>query len=299
MEDPTELNEEDVEIEINDKEPAFLENHTTKSGVQMSPIRVVRNPEGSLQREALNALQFAKDRREVRENKTKKDIEEKKSQPPTFSGGNPGEQGMGQGQSQGQPPRLSHNPGGYGQMPASMDPDDNNYEGITGKKDIGQNWKRYTMSTNTNISTRKVSSTIKAQQERLPIYKFKDDLIKAVDENKILIVIGETGSGKTTQITQYMLRAGMIPPGKRIGCTQPRRIAARSVAKRVAEEMNVPLGQEVGYAIRFEDCTSQHTVIKYMTDGMLLREALLDRNLGQYAALMLDEAHERTVCTDV
>jgi len=95
-------------------------------------------------------------------------------------------------------------------------------------------------------------------------------------DNRVLIVIGETGSGKTTQLTQYMLEAGYAKNGKKIGCTQPRRVAAMSVAKRVSEEMGVALGEEVGYSIRFEDCTSNSTVIKYMTDGMLLREALLD-----------------------
>uniref|UniRef100_A0A8C7YVC5 RNA helicase n=1 Tax=Oryzias sinensis TaxID=183150 RepID=A0A8C7YVC5_9TELE len=120
----------------------------------------------------------------------------------------------------------------------------------------------------------------------------------AVHDNQILIVIGETGSGKTTQITQYLAEAGYTARGK-IGCTQPRRVAAMSVAKRVSEEYGCCLGQEVGYTIRFEDCTSPETVIKYMTDGMLLRECLIDSELGQYAIIMLDEAHERTIHTDV
>ena len=111
-------------------------------------------------------------------------------------------------------------------------------------------------------------------------------------------MIGETGSGKTTQITQYLAEAGYTTRGK-IGCTQPRRVAAMSVAKRVSEEYGCCLGQEVGYTIRFEDCTSPETVIKYMTDGMLLRECLIDSELGQYAIIMLDEAHERTIHTDV
>ena len=83
----------------------------------------------------------------------------------------------------------------------------------------------------------------------------------------MLVVIGETGSGKTTQMTQYLAEAGYTSRGK-IGCTQPRRVAAMSVAKRVSEEFGCRLGEEVGYAIRFEDCTSKDTVIKYMTDGM-------------------------------
>ena len=100
--------------------------------------------------------------------------------------------------------------------------------------------------------------TIIEQRQSLPIYKLKDELIKAVSDNQILIVIGETG---TTQITQYMAEAGFTVRGK-IGCTQPRRVAAMSVAKRVAEEYGCRLGQEVGYTIRFEDCTSQETLIK-------------------------------------
>ena len=117
-------------------------------------------------------------------------------------------------------------------------------------------------------------------------------------DNQLLIVIGETGSGKTTQMTQYVAEAGFTIAGK-IGCTQPRRVAAMSVAKRVSEEFGCRLGQEVGYTIRFEDCTSPETKIKYMTEGMLLRECLIDSNLSQYSLIMLDEAHERTIHTDV
>lgn len=95
------------------------------------------------------------------------------------------------------------------------------------------------------------------------------------------------------------MEAGYATKGKRIGCTQPRRVAAMSVAKRVGEEMGVILGEEVGYSIRFEDVTGPNTVIKYMTDGMLLREALVDKEMSQYSVMMLDEAHERTINTDV
>lgn len=99
-------------------------------------------------------------------------------------------------------------------------------------------------------------------------------------------------------MTQYFAEAGYTDGG-RIGCTQPRRVAAMSVAKRVAEEVGCRLGQEVGYTIRFEDCTSPETRIKYMTDGMLQRECLMDPNLTAYSVIMLDEAHERTISTDV
>ena len=99
-------------------------------------------------------------------------------------------------------------------------------------------------------------------------------------------------------MVQYMAEAGLADKG-RIGCTQPRRVAAMSVAKRVAEEVGCRLGQEVGYTIRFEDCTSPETRIKYMTDGMLQRECLIDPDVTQYSVIMLDEAHERTIATDV
>jgi len=110
------------------------------------------------------------------------------------------------------------------------------------------------------------------------------------------------GSGKTTQITQYLYEDGYtLIDGvkKKIGCTQPRRVAAMSVAARVAQEMNVKLGTEVGYSIRFEDCTSERTIVKYMTDGMLLREFLSEPDLESYSVLIIDEAHERTLHTDV
>lgn len=117
-------------------------------------------------------------------------------------------------------------------------------------------------------------------------------------QHQILIVVGDTGSGKTTQMVQYMAEEGLAEKG-RIGCTQPRRVAAMSVSKRVAEEVGCRLGQEVGYLIRFEDCTSPETRIKFMTDGMLQRECVIDPNVSQYSVIMLDEAHERTIATDV
>ena len=98
---------------------------------------------------------------------------------------------------------------------------------------------------------------------------------------------------------QFLIEAGYASKGKGIACTQPRRVAAMSVAKRVSEELDVELGEEVGYSIRFEDLTSKKTILKYMTDGMLLREAQLDHDLNWYSVIILDEAHERTLNTDV
>lgn len=96
----------------------------------------------------------------------------------------------------------------------------------------------------------------------------------------VVVVVGETGSGKTTQMTQYLMEDGYTRYGM-IGCTQPRRVAAMSVAKRVSEEAGCTLGEDVGYAIRFEDCTCKSTKIKYLTDGVLLRESLSEPDLDQ------------------
>jgi len=136
---------------------------------------------------------------------------------------------------------------------------------------------------------------------KLPVYLFKDQLIETVQKNQITVVEGETGSGKTTQTPQFLLEAGLVTPGQTcIACTQPRRVAATSIAARVAEEMDVTLGKEVGYTIRFEDMSHpRKTVLKYVTDGMLLREAMSDPLLTRYSVIVLDEAHERTLATDV
>ncbi|KAH6912777.1 pre-mRNA splicing factor [Coprinopsis sp. MPI-PUGE-AT-0042] len=145
----------------------------------------------------------------------------------------------------------------------------------------------------------KRAKTIEETRKSLPIYAFKEQLIAAVKEHQVLIVVAETGSGKTTQLPQYLHEAGFCENGLKVGCTQPRRVAAMSVAARVAEEMGTKVGYEVGYSIRFEDCTSDKTVVKYMTDGMLLREFLTEPDLAGYSCLIIDEAHERTLSTDI
>lgn len=127
----------------------------------------------------------------------------------------------------------------------------------------------------------------------------RDEFLKMYQKSQILVFVGETGSGKTTQIPQFVLFDDLPHINRKlVACTQPRRVAAMSVAQRVANEMDVPLGDEVGYNIRFEDVTSQKTILKYMTDGMLLREAMNDNNLTRYSTIILDEAHERTLATD-
>lgn len=134
----------------------------------------------------------------------------------------------------------------------------------------------------------------------LPVYQFKSKLLDAVKDNQIVVIEGETGSGKTTQIPQFLVEAGYTNTGGVVACTQPRRVAATSIASRVADEMDVTLGQEVGYTIRFEDMSDTNTtVLKFLTDGMLLREAMGDHLLSRYSVIVLDEAHERTLSTDV
>jgi pre-mRNA-splicing factor ATP-dependent RNA helicase DHX15/PRP43 len=128
----------------------------------------------------------------------------------------------------------------------------------------------------------------------------RDEFLLMYQKSQILVFVGETGSGKTTQIPQFVLFDDLPHlQRKMVACTQPRRVAAMSVAQRVANEMDVTLGEEVGYSIRFENVTSQKTILNYMTDGMLLREAMNDHDLKRYSTIILDEAHERTLATDI
>ncbi|GAA5995883.1 uncharacterized protein JCM10292_004806 [Rhodotorula paludigena] len=139
-------------------------------------------------------------------------------------------------------------------------------------------------------------------RKKLPVHQQMNEFLDMFNKNQFVVLSGETGSGKTTQIPQYVAYADLPHlrrPGLQVACTQPRRVAAMSVAKRVADEMDVALGEEVGYSIRFEDCTSSNTFLKYMTDGMLLREAMNDHMLSRYSTVILDEAHERTLATDI
>lgn len=262
-----EEDEEDIEIEINEEEPAFLQGHG-RALHDLSPVRIVKNPDGSLAQAAMMQSALQKERREQKMLQREQEMESK----PTF-----GKDWM-------------------DPIPEDEEkPESSRFN--TAPQDIPE-WKKHVIGGKKTSYGRKTDMTIVEQRQSLPIYKLRDDLIKAVSDNQILIVIGETGSGKTTQITQYLAEAGFTSRG-RIGCTQPRRVAAMSVSKRVAEEYGCRLGQEVGYTIRFEDCTSPETVIKYMTDGMMLRECLVDLDLKSYSVIMLDEAHERTIHTDV
>ncbi|XP_038894406.1 probable pre-mRNA-splicing factor ATP-dependent RNA helicase DEAH9 [Benincasa hispida] len=143
-------------------------------------------------------------------------------------------------------------------------------------------------------------SSTEKQRQRLPVYKYRTAILYLVETHATTIIVGETGSGKTTQIPQYLKEAGWADGGRVIACTQPRRLAVQAVASRVAEEMGVKLGEEVGYTIRFEDLTNLDvTRVKFLTDGVLLREMMDDPLLTKYSVIMVDEAHERSISTDM
>ena len=131
----------------------------------------------------------------------------------------------------------------------------------------------------------------------LPITARKDDIVNAIRANQVVVIAGETGSGKTTQIPKMCLEAGLGIEAK-IGCTQPRRVAALSISRRIAEELNVNWGREVGCTIRFDDRSSAQTYIKLMTDGILLAETQGDPLLSEYNCIIIDEAHERSLNID-
>jgi ATP-dependent RNA helicase DDX35 len=142
--------------------------------------------------------------------------------------------------------------------------------------------------------------SINQQKINLPVYKNKIHILYLVEKYQVVIVVGQTGSGKTTQIPQYLYEAGWTSNGKMIACVQPRRVAATTMADRVAKEMGVKLGFEVGYSVRFDEKYDEVlTKIKYMTDGMLFREMMIDPLLSRYSVIMIDEAHERSIHTDL
>ncbi|MFP4193699.1 MAG: ATP-dependent RNA helicase HrpA [Desulfobacterales bacterium] len=154
------------------------------------------------------------------------------------------------------------------------------------------------ISESARIKQKRLESLPNASCNReLPIVEKKDEIIEAVSNHQVVIVSGETGSGKTTQLPKFCLEAGRGKEG-RIGCTQPRRIAAVTVANRLAEELGQETGQSVGYKIRFSERTSEQSAVKIMTDGILLAETQADRFLNEYDTLIIDEAHERSLNID-
>lgn len=259
---------EAIDIVLNTKEPTFLEGQTAGlggMGMAVNPMLILKNPEGSMNRAAMNGSKLAK---EFKEEKAEKQRELEKEL------------------------RLAQN---------SNDPlAEMKREEIIKQKVISE-WRKSQLQQRSDLK-KLPKLSIREQRESLPVFSMRTQLIEAIELNQFLVIVGETGSGKTTQIVQYIYEEALNVVGgteKLIGCTQPRRVAAVSVAKRVAEEVGCKVGEEVGYYIRFEDVTTPKTKIKYMTDGMLQREALLDPSMLKYLVIMLDEAHERTIATDV
>lgn len=264
---------EDVEVEMAEQGAPFLRSHGSFSSAELEPVRIVKNPDGSLSKAAMMRAALAKESREIRQQQQRDESAMSST-------------------------RL-------GQKLYDPLADDDEYIPMSAYRRLQElpEWKQVI---NKNSYGRKTQQSVIEQRQSLPIYAFKEQLLQSIRDNKILVVIGETGSGKTTQMTQYLAEATdergrriYLKNGRMIGCTQPRRVAAISVATRVAEEYGCLLGQEVGYTIRFQDETCEKTQIKYMTDGMLLRECLLDQDLNKYSVIMLDEAHERNLHTDV
>ncbi|SSD60916.1 probable Probable ATP-dependent RNA helicase DHR2 [Saccharomycodes ludwigii] len=145
------------------------------------------------------------------------------------------------------------------------------------------------------------------QRKSLPVYQNKDEILKYISENTVVVLIGETGSGKSTQIPQFLMDLPFSENNNRnavskpkIAVTQPRRVAAINLATRVSKEYGCRVGEEVGYSVRFDNKSSNNkTRLKYLTDGMLLRELMLDSKLSHYNYIIIDEAHERTILTDL
>lgn len=264
--DPSPHNEDiDVGVEVKFDEPKFLKGQS-QDVHDLEPARIVKNPEGSMTRAALKGSNLAKKVREKRHQEQKDKAKEEKLQ-------------------------QARNRDLIDPMKPAVD---SQTQGVI------QQWKK--AQANASYGKRTTLS-MKEQRESLPVFAYREELVKQIKENQFMVIVGETGSGKTTQIVQYLAEEGFNhgpnSSHKIIGCTQPRRVAAVSVAQRVAQERGTRLGQDVGYTIRFEDNSQSLTNIKYMTDGMLQREAITDPLMSKYSVIMLDEAHERTIATDV
>jgi len=155
---------------------------------------------------------------------------------------------------------------------------------------------RLAKSIATTESRRAKSPAIEFTQD-LPIMAWREEIVDTIRNHQVVVISGETGSGKSTQLPKFCLDAGFGIHGL-IGHTQPRRIAARTIAQRVSDEIGSPLGEAVGFKIRFTDTTKDHTFVKLMTDGILLAETQRDRFLEQYEVIIIDEAHERSLNID-
>ncbi|KAF3035159.1 DEAH-box RNA helicase prp16 [Didymella keratinophila] len=257
-----------VHILVHDLKPPFLDGKKVFTK-QIDPIPAVRDPQSDMAVFSRRGSKVVKDKRQAKER-------EKQTKEATSAKGTTLGNIMGVKEED----TDSAAPG----------PED-------GEKKGGSKFAEH-LSKQEGASAFSKSKTLREQRQYLPAFAVREDLLRVIRDNQVTIVVGQTGSGKTTQLTQFLYEDGYANLGL-IGCTQPRRVAAMSVAKRVSEEMEVKLGSTVGYAIRFEDCTSKETKIKYMTDGVLLRESLVEPDLDKYSCIIMDEAHERALNTDV
>ena len=258
-----------IHLLVHDLKPPFLDGKTVFTK-QLEPISAVRDPQSDMAVFSRKGSKVVKERRQQKER-------QKQAQQATAIAGT----------------ALGNVMGVKEDDTDSAAPNVNGVEEKNASSKFAEHMKK-----GTGQSDFSRSKSLREQREYLPAFAVREELLRVIRDNQVTVVVGQTGSGKTTQLTQFLYEDGYAKDGI-IGCTQPRRVAAMSVAKRVSEEMEVPLGGLVGYAIRFEDCTSKETNIKYMTDGVLLRESLTNTDLDQYSCLIMDEAHERALNTDV
>lgn len=256
-----------VHLLVHDLKPPFLDGRTVFSK-QLEPVPAVRDYQSDMAVFSRKGSKVVKEKREQKERK-------KQAQEATNMAGT-----------------------ALGNLMGIKEDEGDSAAAVPGEEEQSNSKFSQHMKKNEGASTFSQSKSLREQREYLPAFAVREDLLRVIRDNQVVIVVGETGSGKTTQLTQFLYEDGYAKTGL-IGCTQPRRVAAMSVAKRVSEEMECKLGSTVGYAIRFEDCTSKETVIKYMTDGVLLRESLNEPDLDRYSCVIMDEAHERALNTDV
>ncbi|WEW58870.1 DEAH-box RNA helicase prp16 [Emydomyces testavorans] len=257
-----------VHLLVHDLRPPFLDGRTIFTK-QLEPVPAVRDPQSDMAVFSRKGSRVVRERRQLKER-------QKQAQDATNVAGT-----------------------ALGNLMGIREDEGDSAAAIPGEEDHkgGSKFAQH-LKKNEGVSAFSKSKTLREQREFLPAFAVREELLRVIRDNQVVIVVGQTGSGKTTQLTQFLYEDGYGKMGM-IGCTQPRRVAAMSVAKRVSEEMEVKLGGVVGYAIRFEDCTSSETAIKYMTDGVLLRESLVQPDLDKYSCIIMDEAHERALNTDV
>jgi len=285
-----------VRLNVHHTKPPFIDGRVTFSK-QLTTVSVVKEPTSDMAILSKKGSALVRERRERRERgKMRQRFWELGGSRMGEAMGLKEEGGEGgkEGASAGGPGGAAGGGGGEGGREGGKEEEDDDYDYRKESK-FSDHLKEMKKEGQSEFSKNK---SIAEQRQYLPIYTVREELLTVIRENPIVIIVGETGSGKTTQMTQYLHEEGFTDLGM-VACTQPRRVAATTVAMRVADEMGVELGEEVGYSIRFDDCTSDKTLIKYMTDGILLRESLREPDLDSYAAIVMDEAHERSLNTDV